>query len=120
MKSTTNLQQRIDSPLTDGDGNFDALSYIQNKIEVLVEKVGDDIDLQSYLRVKLLVDSLMKGRFIDEKLGESLLEKKDFNAFSKKDYQDLLATFSKRPSGMKAPFWQRGTKLLEKLIKEAD
>ena len=118
---TLSAENRIASQLTDVNGNFDALSYIQGKIRILVKDQEINIDKQSFNKVKSLMDSLITGRIISQERGEYFSEKTDFSQFSQKEFQEILATFSERPKDkMTVKVHRRNVRLLTTLIEEAE
>ena len=119
IKSMSN-EDRIASSLTDSNGNFDALTYIQDKIDVLVKENELNIDKQSFNRVRSLVNDLLSGRIIERDKGKKLLEKTEFSQYTVDDYKDILDTIIKKPKKMNAKIHARHVRLLETLIKEAE
>ena len=117
---TMSAKDRIASQLTDTNGNFDALSYIQGKIKVLVKDQEINIDKQSFNKVKSLIQDLYSGRIISQDRGEFFSEKTDFSQFSQKEFQEILATFSTRPKDMSVKVHRRNVRLLTTLIEEAE
>ena len=119
IKSMSN-EDRMASSLTDSNGNFDALTYIQDKIDVLVKENELNIDKQSFNRVRSLVNDLLSGRIIEQDIGKKLLEKTEFSQYTVDDYKDILDTIIKKPKKMNAKIHARHVRLLETLIKEAE
>ena len=118
---TMSTKDRIASQLTDTNGNFDALSYIQGKIKVLVKDQEINIDKQSFNKVKSLIQDLYSGRIISQDRGKFFSEKTDFSQFSQKEFQEILATFSERPKNkMSVKVHRRNVTLLTRLIEEAE
>ena len=114
------LDERIQSPLTNDLGQFDAVRFVNEKLDALVDKKTEEMQKVYYKELKSLVRfQKLQNRGSYDK--EEFEKKADFGAYTKADLQTLLETMLTYPSKEKRqPGYKRQKALLERLITEME
>ena len=110
------LADRMNSPLTDNKGNFDALTYIVANIDKLVKGKSIAIDKQKFVEIETMISSFKTGRVDHD--WEQYSDKTVWADFTVKDIQNILASIANsKPKGMDANIWNNKKTILNQMIK---
>tara|TARA_S200002703_G_scaffold21295_1_gene17865 strand:+ start:2088 stop:3911 length:1824 start_codon:yes stop_codon:yes gene_type:complete len=114
------LDERIQSPLTNDLGQFDAVRFVNEKLDALVDKQSKEMQEGYYKEFKNIANfHKLENRGSYDK--EEFEKKADFDAYTKADLEKLLATMHTYPSKEKRlSGYKRQKALLERLITEME